>query len=159
MAEYSANAVQTVQPGQAVVFTNSVFPCNRGLIQFREDSGAFLLRGWVPRNLMQNCCCNGPFGNTADYFVNFHANIAVPDGQTAGAIQVTALLNGSPIPSSTAISTPAAVNQYNNVSIGVSAPVPCNCCETLTIVNTSTIPILVQNANLVITRPDLAVSY
>lgn len=48
MAEYSANAVQVVAPGESVVFTDSPVPCDRNFVRFREGSGNFLLSGWVP---------------------------------------------------------------------------------------------------------------
>ena len=80
MAEYSANAVQTVNPGEAIVFTNSDFPCQRGLVRHRDGTGSFLLAGWVPNR----CCCD----KSAQYYVNFGANIAVPTGGTVGEISV-----------------------------------------------------------------------
>lgn len=160
MAEYSANAVQTVQPGQSVVFTTTTIPCNRGLIIPRLDAGSFLLKGWLPAFMnRQSCCCCGSETKFADYFVDFGANIAVPTGETVGPISLTITQNGSPVTGSTMIVTPAAVEQYFNVSRAMSVPVLCGCCQSVTIQNTSTIPILVQNANLVISRPDLTMSY
>lgn len=159
MAEYSANAVQTVQPGQAVVFTTITTPCNRGLVIPRLDAGSFLLRGWIPNFMTRSskCCCNNV--NYADYFVDFGANIAVPDGQTAGPISLTLTQNGSPITGSAMIVTPTVADAYFNVSRAISVLVPTGCCQSVTVQNTSTIPILVQNANIVISRPDLAMSY
>lgn len=159
MAEYSANAVQTVQPGQSVTFTTATSPCNRGLIIPRLDAGSFLLKGWVPSFMNRsNCCCNSGT-KFADYYIDFGANIAIPTGETVGPISLAITQNGTPITASTMIVTPAAVEQYFNVSRATSAFVPCGCCQSITIQNTSTIPILVQNANLVITRPDLNVTY
>lgn len=88
----------------------------------------------------------------------FGANIAVPTGETVGPISVAFMLDGATISSSTMISTPAAVEEFNNVSTQISAQVWKGCCETFSIRNTSDIPILVQNANVVFSRPDLAVS-
>lgn len=161
MAEYSANAVQTVQPGQSVTFTTVTTPCNRGLIVPRLDAGSFLLRGWVPQSFNRsNCCCSCNNGvKVADYLVDFGANIAIPTGETVGPISLAITQNGTPITASNMIVTPAAVEQYFNVSRAVSAIVPCGCCQSITVQNTSTIPILVQNANLLITRPDLTMTY
>ena len=148
MAEYSANAVQTVPVNGSVVFTNSPVPCTRGLVKHRDDSGSFLLRGYVPYGCKQS----------ADYLCEFGANIAIPEGGTVGEISLALSIDGAVIPSSTMIATPAAVNEFFNVSVAVSAQVWRGCCETLSVVNTSTQPIQVQNANIVISRPDLTVS-
>ena len=50
------------------------------------------------------------------------------------------------------ISTPAAVDQYNNVSAGIYIDVPAQCCVNIAVENTSTQAINVANANLVVTR-------
>ena len=42
MAEYSANSVQVVNPGESIVFTEAPVPCRRGLVRHRDDSGNFL---------------------------------------------------------------------------------------------------------------------
>ena len=152
MAEYSANAVQTVAPNLTVVFTDSPVPCNRGLIRHRDDTGTFLLRGYVTR-----CAC-GCCPQSAEYFVQFGANIAIPEGGTVEAISLALSIDGAIIPSSTMIVTPAAAGDYFNVSVAVNAQVWRGCCETLSVVNTSNQPILVQNANIVISRPDLNVT-
>jgi hypothetical protein len=84
--------------------------------------------------------------------------VAIPTGETVGPISLAITLNGGTIPASTMIVTPAAVEEYFNVSRAINALVRKGCCETLTIRNTSTIPILVQNANVIFARPDLAVT-
>jgi hypothetical protein len=50
------------------------------------------------------------------------------------------------------IVTPAAVENYFNVFGALFVDVPRNCCLTVSIKNTSTQSILVQNANLIIER-------
>lgn len=154
MAEYSANAVQTVNPGESIVFTESPVPCNRGFVRHRDDTGNFLLSGYVPNN--GGCCCRR--NNSANYLVDFGANIAVPTGGTVGAISVAITIDGSTIPSSTMIVTPAAVEEYFNVSRAINAQIWRGCCETVTVRNTSDQPILVQNANIIFSRPDLVMS-
>lgn len=155
MAEFVSNAVQTVNPGDSVLFTNAVFPCNRGLVRWRQGSGAFNLSGWVPNR--RGCCCNRQ--NSAQYLANFGANIAVPTGQTVGAIQLAFAIDGSTLLDATMIVTPTAVEEFNNVNKAFTIPVWNGCCQSFSIRNTSTIPILVQNANLIVTRPDLDVTY
>lgn len=154
MAEYSANAVQTVNPGETIVFTETPVPCNRGLVRHRDDTGNFLLSGYVPQN--RGCCCNRV--NFANYLVDFGANIAVPTGGTDEAISVAISIDGATIPSSTMTITPAAVEQFFNVSRAINAQIWRGCCETIAVRNTSSQPILVQNANIIITRPDLLLS-
>lgn len=153
MAEYSANAVQTVNPGEAIVFTETPVPCNRGFVRHRDDTGSFLLSGYVPNT---RCCCNR--AQSANYLVDFGANIAIPTGETVGPISVAIAIDGTTVPSTTMTVTPAAVEEYNNVSRAANVQIWRGCCETVSIRNTSNIPILVQNANVLFSRPDLAVT-
>lgn len=139
MAEFSANAVQTVNPGETIVFTESPVPCNKGLVRHRDGTGNFLLSGRA------NCPCK----KSVNYFVDFGANIAVPTGQTVGAISVALSVDGATIPPTQMIVTPAAVEEFFNVSCATNVPIFSNCCESFSIRNTSDIPILVENANVV----------
>lgn len=154
MAEWSANALQTVNSGATVIFTENPVPCRRGLIRHRDDTGNFLLAGYVPRQY--GCQCNRQ--GSANYLVDFGANIAIPTGGTIGAISLAIAIDGAIIPSSTMTITPAAVEEFFNVSRAINAAVFAGCCESISVVNTSDQPILVQNANIIISRPDLAVS-
>ena len=153
MAEYSANAVQTVNPGESIIFTESPVPCNRGFVKHRDGSGNFLLSGWVAS---RGCGC---VPKAANYLVDFGANIAIPTGGTAGPISVAISIDGGTIPTSQMIVTPAAVEEFFNISRAINVEIFRGCCETVTIRNTSDQPILVQNANVILTRPDLAVTY
>lgn len=146
MAEYSANAVQTVNPGETVVFTESPVPCNRGFVRHRDGTGNFLLAG-----VTNGCACV----KSANYLVDFGANIAIPTGGTVGEISLAIMIDGATIPSSQMIVTPAAVEEYFNVSRAINVPIWRGCCESVSIRNTSDQPILVQNANVLFDRPDL----
>jgi len=146
-AEYSANAVQTVPVGGSVIFTESPVPCNRGLVYHREDSGIFRLAN---RFFRQNIC-SGWRRNT-NYEVAVHANIAIPEGETAPAdgIQLAIAIDGDVDPSSTMISDVTVVGTFDNVGSDIIVTVPCMCsCSSVSVRNTSTIPILVQNANII----------
>lgn len=156
MAEYSANALQTVNPGETIVFTESPDPCRRGLVRHRDGTGNFLLSGWVP-NIGCGCRCRRQ--RSADYLIDFGANIAIPTGETVGPISVALTIDGATIPASQMIVTPAAVEEFFNVSRAINAQIWNGCCESVAIRNTSDIPILVQNANVIFSRPDLALSY
>ena len=150
MAEYSANALQTVNPGEEVVFTGSPSPCQMGLVLHRDETGDFNLSGWSPRS---GCPCQS--SGSVTYDTCFGANIAVPTGETVGEISLAITVGGSVIPYSQMIATPAAVEEFFNVSRCVGVPIWKGCCQNVSVRNTSTIPILVQNASIRFTRPDL----
>ena len=141
MAVYSADAVQTVNPGEDVIFTIDVNPCRRGFIRHRAGTGSFLLSGST------NCRCKGP-----EYVIDFGGNIAVATGGTAEAISLGIALDGSTVPASEMIVTPAAVEEYFNVSREVAVDIWAGCCETVSVRNLSAQPIFVQNATIDITR-------
>lgn len=155
MSEWSANTQQVVNPGETVIFTENPVPCRRGLVRHRDDTGNFLLKGYVPR---QFGCCPCRRQDSANYLIDFGANIAIPAGGTVGAISVAITIDGATIPASTMTVTPAAVEQFFNISRAINASVWAGCCETIAVRNTSDQPILVQNANIIISRPDLAVT-
>lgn len=151
MAEYSANAAQTVAAGSSVIFTTSPVPCDRGFIQHRDDSGSFLLRGWVP----PSSCCRE---KSAKYLCDFGCNIAVPTTGTAGEVSLVMCIDGVEIPSSLMLSTPGGEGEFNNISSSVIVEIWPGCCQTLTIKNTSSQAVTVQNANIVFSRPDLNIT-
>lgn len=140
MAEFSANAVQIVNPGESVIFTDTPVPCNCGLIRHREGTGEILLSGATANQCKKS----------AKYFADFGANISVPAGGTAGEISLAIALDGVTLPVTTMTVTPAAVDQYFNVSRNTNVLVWKGCCENISVRNISSQPIQVQNANLVI---------
>lgn len=146
--EFSNNSVQTVNPGESVIFTASPVPCNYGLVRHRDDSGSFLLAGKVNR---RSCGC---LPKTANYLVSFGANIAVPTGGAVGEISLAITLDGSTLPTTNMIVTPAAVEEYWNVSDSTIVSIWRGCCESLSVRNVSDQPILVQNANIIFERSD-----
>lgn len=156
MAEFSDNTIQTVNPGELVLFSLNPVPCDRGFVRWRQGTGAFNLSGWVP-NRNSSCCCRR--AKSALYLADFGANIAIPTGETVGEISVAFELDGATLTESTMRVTPAAVEEYFNVSRASNVPIWRGCCQTLGVRNTSTIPILVQNPNIIFSRPDLAVTY
>lgn len=154
MAEYSANALQTVNPGEAIIFTESPVPCMRGLVRHRDETGNFLLSGYLPYSYGCPCCRQ----RSATYLVDFGANVALPTGSTIDQISLAITVDGATVPSSTMIVTPVAVEEFFNVSRAINVEIWRGCCETVTVRNTGTQPILVQNANIIFDRPDLIVS-
>jgi hypothetical protein len=150
MAEYLANAAQTVGLNQPLIFTASI-PCAKGYIYHADETGIFILKG-----IVANSCCG-----FARYKVTFNGNIAVPEGGTAAPIAVAIAENGEPRPTSRAIFTPAAAEDYGNVSSTALITVPRGCCFQISVRyvsgitdGTTTPPaeIEVINANLVIDR-------
>lgn len=150
MAEYLNNDIQVVQPNQPVLLRTSI-GCPNGYVYHRPESGILTLRGIVKNS----CAC------FARYQVTFNGNIAVPEGGTAGPISVALAIDGEPVLTSRAIVTPAAVDEYFNVTSTAIITVPRGCCFNLSVENTSesatpaTTPapaINVQNANLTVTR-------
>lgn len=148
MAEFTYNPIQTVQPNQPVILNDSI-PCNKGYVIHRSESGLVTLRG-----IVNNAC-----GCFARYQVTFNGNIAVPTGTAVSPIAVSLAISGEPILTSQAIVTPAAVEDYFNVTSTAIITVPKGCCFNVSVENTSDIPaggvapaIEVQNANLTVTR-------
>ena len=136
MAEYRMNAVQTVPANGTIVFSNDFFPCNKGLIVHQDDSGLFQVRGIV----------NNPCAEYGKLKINFGANVAIPTTGTIEPITLAITVNGVTEPATTMISTPAAVEEYNNVNREVEIPIPRGCCQNVAVTNTSTQTIEVQNA-------------
>lgn len=149
MAEYVYNPIQLVQPNQPVILDASI-PCNRGYVFHREGSGIVTLRG-----IVNNSCAN-----FARYQVTFNGNIAVPTGGTVGPIAIALVIDGEPILTSRAIVTPAAVDEYFNVTSTAIITIPKGCCFNVSVENVSfgataadtPTAINVQNANLVVSR-------
>ena len=147
MAEYLANDVQAISLNQPALFTASI-PCIRGNVYHEDGTGIFILRGNTT-----NCF--------ARYQVTFNGNIALTEGGTAGPIAIAIAVNGEARQTSRAIITPAAAEEYGNVTSTAIITVPRGCCFTLSVRHvpasedpTATpAPVIdLQNANLVITR-------
>lgn len=136
--EITANALQTVELNQNVLFTDTPV-CGSCSILHREGSGQVTLRG------ITNQC-------RARFKAFFSGNIAIPTGGIVEEISLALAINGEPIASTTMIQTPAAVEEFANVSSAVFIDVPVDCCVTISVRNTSAQEIDVQNANLIIER-------
>lgn len=141
-AEFTYNPIQEVLQNQPVIL-NTTIGCSKGYVIHRNESGLVTLRGIV----------NNPCSNFARYQVTFNGNIAVPTGGTVGPISVAIAIDGEPVLTSNAIVTPAAVDQYFNVTSTAIVTVPKGCCFNVSVENTSVGgSINVQNANLVVDR-------
>ena len=149
-AEYLANPVQSVDINTPVILDASI-PCTRGYVYHENGTGVFLLRG------ITNSQCY------ATYQVVFNGNIALPTEAAAIVpIAIAIAVNGEPRLTSRAIYTPAAVDEYGNVTSTAIIKVPKGCCFSMSIDAVSGITndpatdpatvIEVQNANLTIDR-------
>ena len=150
MAEFTYNPIQEIAASNAAIF-NTTIGCGEGLILHRPESAQIFLRGF------SHCPCK----RYERYQATFNGNIAIPEGDTVGPISISLAINGEAIQTSKAIVTPAAVDEYFNVTSTAYIDVPADCCMSLSVENTSvsttpaTAPapsINMQNANLVVTR-------
>jgi hypothetical protein len=124
MAEYFQYQNPSNVPfGQNLLLADEI-PCNRGYVVHRNGSGILTLRG-----ITSGCAC------FARYQVTFNGNIAVPEGGTPAAIAIALALDGEPLQTSRAIVTPAAAEQYFNVTSTAIITVPKGCCYTIAVEN------------------------
>ena len=136
--EITANAIQTVASNANVLFTDTVV-CGNCSITHRDGSGLVTLRG------LTNQC-------RARFRVSFGGNIAIPTGGTVGPISLAIAIDGEAVATTTMISTPAAVEEYQNVFSAIFLDIPRGCCSQISVKNISDEDIEIQNANLIIER-------
>lgn len=133
MIEIIGTAAQEVAVGQNVLFA---LTATKGGCAERHRAGSGLITLLKPGR----------------YLVTFSGNIAVPTGETAGEVSVGISRSGEIIPGTIMRATPAAVEEYFNISAQTYVDVYCGCCENVAVENNSTIPIDVQDANLTAVR-------
>jgi hypothetical protein len=136
--EIIANAVQTVPANQNVYFTDDVTGGGYS-ISHRNNSGLITLRGNT------NQC-------RARFKITFGANMAIPEGGTAGPVSLAIALDGEAVPATTMTITPATVGEYFNVFSAIFIDTPRGCCQTISVKNISDVPVEIINANLIVER-------
>lgn len=150
--EFLYNPIQEVALNAPILFDTSI-PCNRGNVYHESNTGNFILKGASSNG----GCCN----QFAQYQVTFNGNIAIPEGGTVTPVAIAIAVNGEPRLTSRAIFTPAAAEDFGNVTSTAIIKVPRCCCFSLSVdaVPATTDPtvtpapvIEVQNANLTIAR-------
>ena len=146
MAEYSYPLVQTVAEDENIIFLDGDRCCKKGYITHRSGAGLFRLKGAT------NGC-------KAVYRVTFNANIAVAEGGVVGSISIALQEDGETLTNAVAVVTPAAVGvpdtlaNFFNVSLTTFIVIPCGCCVTVSVENTSDgTAIDVANANIIFDR-------
>lgn len=122
MIELSNTTAQTVQPGQSLTF-DTVVTRSGCAESHRTNSGIVTLRA-----------------KCAKYELHFAANIS---GTAAGPVQLAIALDGEPLVETTMISTVAAAGDLNNVATSTLVCTDCGCCGRVTVVNSSTEPVVV----------------
>ena len=134
MIELVNTAVQTVPIGQSVVYNSTAVRSSCGKERHREGSAFVTLL---------------PPGR---FLVTFSANIAVPTGETVGEVSLGITQDGEVLGGSIMRATPAAVEEYFNVSSQHYVDTYCQCCVNVGVQNTGTIPVLVDNPNVTVVR-------
>lgn len=138
-AEYSYVATQIVAEDENILFLDGERSCHKGLIAHRASSGVFRLKG------ASNAC-------KTIYRVTFNANIAVApaaDGGVLGQLFVSLQEDGETVGNAVGAAFPAAVGNLSNVSFSTYIVIPCGCCVTVSVKNTSDgTAIEVVNANI-----------
>lgn len=123
MAEYlTRDAVESVALNTAIPFVDSI-PCNRGYVVHSSGSGIFILRGIV----------NNPCSCFARYNVEFTGNVSIPTGGAVTPIATAIVVSGESREGSRSITTPAAVDEYGNVTSRATIDVPKGCCFTVSV--------------------------
>ncbi len=147
MAEYLAVAPVQVTLNNGIPFTASI-PCPKGYVYHEDETNTFILRG-----VTSNCF--------ARYQVDYNGNVAIPTGGDVTPIGIAIAVNGEARPSSLAIVTPQAVEEYSNLTSTAIITVPKGCCFSLSVryvsgvtdgTTTPTPTVEVANSNLRITR-------
>ena len=135
MAEYlTRDSIESVALNPPISFIDSI-RCPRGYVIHSTGSGIFTLRGIV----------NNPSACFARYEVEFTGNIAIPTGGDVTPIATAITVQGEERQGSRAIFTPAAVEEYGNVTSRAVIDVPRGCCFTVAVeyvngtVNTPTV--------------------
>ena len=138
--EIIANELQTVEVNNNIFFTDTIVKCKTQSAMHRSGSGLVSLRG-----IGTQC--------RARYRVSFGANVGLPTGGVpAEPIRFAIAINGEQVLSTTMISTPAAVEEFNNIYSSIFLDVPAGCCYQVSVKNISEQAVDVQNANLIIER-------
>lgn len=117
MARYITTTDSLVALNGTIPFNVVSIPCNTGNVVPIVE-GILNLKGNTPNKF-------------ARYDVTLQGNIQIPTGGAVTPIAVGIAVNGSVIPESVAIITPAAAEEYEHINISIPVTVPCGCCLTV----------------------------
>ena len=113
MAKYLTSVDQNVALNGTIPFDVVSIPCGSGSV-IPLAVGVLTLRGG--RN------------QPAQYEVKLQANVSIPTGGAVTPLALAVTLNGTAIPDSVAIVTPAAVGDVWHMNTSTTITVPCGCC-------------------------------
>ena len=120
MSEYlTRDAVESVALNTAIPFIDSI-PCNKGCVYHQSGTGVLVLRGKT-----NNCF--------ARYEIEFTGNVSIPEGGAVTPIATAIVVSGEQRIGSRSITTPAAVDEYGNVTSRATVDVPRGCCFTVAV--------------------------
>lgn len=117
MARYITTTDSLVALNGTIPFNSVSIPCNTGNVVPIVE-GILNLKGNTPNKF-------------ARYEVTLQGNVQIPTGGAVTPVAVGIAVNGSVIPESVAIITPAAAEEYEHINISVPVTVPCGCCLTV----------------------------
>lgn len=119
MAEYVTTTDALVALNGTIPFNSVSIPCGTGSV-VPLAVGILNLRSGTNR--------------FARYKVSTQANVQIPTGGAVTPIALALTVNGSVIPESVAIVTPAAAEEYWHIHTEATITVPCGCCVTVSAV-------------------------
>lgn len=114
MARYFTSSDANVALNGTIPFDIVSIPCNKGYV-VPLAPGVLTLNG-------------GNSNRFARYEVTVQGNVSIPEGGTVTPIAVAITLNGTALPDSVAILTPAAAEDVWHVNTTTVITVPCGCC-------------------------------
>lgn len=114
MARYLTSTDQNVALNGTIPFDIVSIPCNTGNV-IPLTTGVLTLRGRTSNKF-------------ARYLVSVQGNVAIPTGGAVTPVGLGITINGSVVPESVAIVTPAAVGDFWHINTSVVITVPCGCC-------------------------------
>ena len=112
MAEYITTSDANVALNGTIPFGTVSIPCNTGNV-IPLAVGVLNLKG------------------NNRYNVKVKANVQIPTGGAVTPVAIGIAVNGSIIPESVAIITPAAVEEYTFINTDAVITVPCGCCASV----------------------------
>lgn len=138
MIELTNTIAQTIPVGDSVLY-NTTSVKSGCAERHRSGSGQITLSG------------------AGRYLVTFSGNVSVPTGGTVGEVALAIAQQGEAIQGTVMRATPAAVEEYFNVSTQTYVDVFNNCtggtcCQTISVENVGTIPVQVDNPNFTAVR-------
>ena len=136
--EVMANELQTVEANNSILFQTAL-SSNSPSIIWRAGSGLITLRGLGPQL-------------RARFRISYHGNVALSTGATVAPTQLAVCINGEGVASSLTMTTPAAVEEFNNVAASTFIDVPAGCCTQISLANIGTTSVDVQNISMTIER-------